>query len=239
MSDEPLGGQPESRGAVAAFLNNAIDEIIDRASLAPEVILAEYESRGILDPEGRPFARLEDVRKHVTSEQAKRLSKKYVNLYAAMAAGQGFVTGLGGLITLPVTVPADAAAYVAWLARSASATQLAHGRETRTQTGDGQLKLAMLAGAGISHITVNGTRVLVAQLARRVVNTPYSRAPFQAAVKALAAKAGVQLTHKSFAKAVPVLGGAINGSAQAAMVKTAGGRMIAHYQDLVASGVEW
>lgn len=239
MSDNALAGQPESKGAVPAFLNKVIDEIIDRASLAPEVILAEYESRGIHDPEGRPFARLEDVREHVSSEQARRLSKKYANMYAAMAAGQGFVTGLGGLITLPVTVPADAAAYVAWLARSASATQLAHGRETRTQTGDAQLKLAMLAGAGISHVTVNGTRVLVEQMAKKVMTTPYAKAPFQAAVKALAAKAGVQLTHKSFAKAVPVLGGAINGSAQAAMVYTAGARIIAHYQDLLASGAEW
>lgn len=239
MSDNASGGQPESKGAVAAFLNNVIEEIIDRASLAPEVILAEYESRGIHDPEGRPFARLEDVRQHVTAQQAKRLSKKYANMYAATAAGQGFVTGLGGLITLPATVPADAAAYVAWLARSASATQLAHGRETRTQTGDAQLKLAMLAGAGISQLTVNGTKVLVEQMAKKVMTTPYAKAPVQAAVKALAAKAGVQLTHKSFAKAVPVLGGAINGSAQAAMVKTAGGRIVAHYQDLVASGVEW
>lgn len=239
MSDSAFGGQPESKSAVTGFLNNVIDEIIDRASLAPEVILAEYESRGIHDPEGRPFARLQDVREHVNPGQAKRLSKKYVNSYATMAAGQGFITGLGGLITLPVTVPADAAAYVAWLARSASATQLAHGRETRTQTGDAQLKLAMLAGAGISHITVNGTRVLVQQMAKKVVTTPYAKAPFQAAVKALAAKAGVQLTHKSFAKAVPVLGGAINGAAQGAMVKTAGARIVAHYQDLATSGAEW
>lgn len=237
MSEPASNAQPNN--AVARFLSNTIDEIIERASLAPEVILTEYDSRGIHDPQGVPFATLEDVRKHVTSEQARRLSKKYVNTYAAIAAGQGFVTGLGGLITLPATVPADAAAYVFWLARSASATQLAHGRETRTETGDSQLKLAMLAGAGISHVTVNGTRVLVAQMAKKVMTTPYSKAPFQAAIKALAAKLGVQLGHKSFAKAVPVLGGAINGSVQAGMVKTAGTRIVAHYQDLASSGVKW
>lgn len=238
MSDVS-GGKPESKGAVVVFLSKAIDEIIERASLAPATILEEYESRGIRDPEGRPFSRLEDLREHVSAEQAKRLSKRFVNVYSGMAAGQGFVTGLGGLITLPATVPADAVAYVAWLARSASATQLAHGRETRTETGDAQLKLAMLAGAGISQITVNGTKILVEQMAKKVMTTPYAKAPVQAAVKALAAKAGVQLTHKSFAKAVPVIGGAVNGSVQGGMVKTAGNRIVAHYQDLMQSGVDW
>lgn len=239
MSEQTTNAQPGAENAVARFLSHTIDEIIDRASLAPEVILAEYDSRGIHGPEGIRLATLEDVRRHVNSEQARRLSRKYLNSCAAMAGGQGFVTGLGGLITLPLSVPTDAVAYVALLARSASATQLAHGRDTRTETGEAQLRLAMLAGAGVSHLTVNGTRILVRQMAKKVMSTPYARAPFQAAVKALAAKVGIQLGHKSFAKAVPVLGGVINGSLQAAMVKTAGTRIVAHYQDLATSGVEW
>lgn len=236
---EAIGGPPESKGAIVEFVSSAIDEIIERASLEPHAVLEEYESRGIWGPDGMPFDSIADVREHVSATQAKRLSKRYVNVYSGMAAGQGFVTGLGGLITLPATVPADAIAYVGWLARSASATQLAHGRETRTETGDAQLKLAMLAGAGVSQLTVNGTKILVEQMAKKIMTTPYAKAPVQAAVKALAAKAGVQLTHKSFAKAVPVIGGAINGSVQGGMVKTAGNRIVAHYQDLMASGVEW
>lgn len=217
----------------------AIDEIIEKASLDPEDILEEYRDRGVRRPDGSPLLTLDDVRQHVALHQAGALSRRFVNLYAKMAAGQGFVTGLGGLITLPVTVPADAAAYIAWLARGASAAQLAHGRETRTPTGDGQLKLAMLAGAGVTHVTYKGAKILVEQMAKKVMTTPYAKAPFQAAVKALAAKAGVQLTHKSFARAVPLVGGVVNGTVQGTMVKTAGGRMVAHYQDLAGTGEAW
>lgn len=225
--------------SIVAYVDSTIDEIIARVSLSPEDILEEYAERGLRRPDGTPLMGLDDVREHVTPAQARHLSRRFVNMYAAMAGGQGFVTGLGGLLTLPVSVPADAAAYVAWLARGASAAQLAHGRETVSATGDGQLKLAMLAGAGVSHVTVNGVSMLVGQMAKRVMTTPYAKAPFQAAVKALAAKLGVQLTHKSFAKAVPVLGGAINGSVQASMVKVAGNRVVAHYQDLAKSGAAW
>lgn len=231
-------GQP-SPNKLVAIVDAAIDEIIEQASLDPGDVLREFAERGIRRTDGAPLGGLEDVRQHVSPADSKYVSTKFVNTYAKMAAAQGFVTGLGGLITLPVTVPADAAAYVGWLARGASAAQLAHGRETRSPTGDAQLKLAMLAGAGVSHVTVNGVKVLVKNMARRVMVTPYAKAPFQAAVKALAAKAGVQLTHKSFAKAVPIVGGFVNGTAQGAMVKTAGSRIVAHYQELVLSGEDW
>ena len=67
----------------------------------------------------------------------------------------------------------------------------------------------------------------------KVATTPYHSAPVQATVKALAAKAGVTLTHKSFAKAVPIVGGAVNGSVQAGLVHVGGKRILAHYQELV------
>lgn len=220
---------------LTAYLHGVVDEIIKRASLDPEDVLREFDARGIRRPDGTPFLTIDEVREYITPEKARQLSQRYVNTYARMAVGQGFVTGLGGIITLPATVPADAAAYVAWLARGASAVQLAHGHETRTPVGDAQLKLAMLAGAGVSQVTINGTKVLVTQMAKKVATTPYAKAPIQAALKALAAKLGVQLTHKSFAKAVPILGGAINGSVQGGMVKVAGNRIVAHYQDLAVS----
>ena len=233
------GNGSGDQNQIIAFVNRTIDEIIDRVSLDPEVIIHEYHERGFTCPDGSPLLSLDDVREHVPPHDAKKLSRRYLNQCATMASGQGFVTGLGGLITLPVTVPADAAAYVAWLARGASAAQLAHGRETRTETGDAQLKLAMLAGAGVTHVTVNGVRVLVGQMAKKVVATPYAKAPIQAVLKALGAKLGVQLTHKSFAKAVPVVGGFVNGSVQGGMVKVAGSRILAHYQELATSGAAW
>jgi hypothetical protein len=221
--------------SITATAVQFIDTIIDKASLEPDAVLAEYASRDVRQPDGRLLATLDDVREHVSAAQADALARSYVRTYAKMAAAQGFATGLGGILTLPVTVPADAAAYVAWLVRCGSAIQLAFGQETRTETGDAQLKLAMLAGAGVSEVTINGTKILVTQFAKKVSKTPYAKAPIQAAMKTLAAKAGIQLTHKSFAKAVPVLGGVINGAAQGSMVKVAGGRIRVHYSQVAAT----
>ena len=113
--------------------------------------------------------------------------------------------------------------------------QLSYGFEHRTETADSQLKLAMLAGAGVSRLTVQGTEVLVTQLAKKVMTTPYHSAPMQAAVKALAAKVGINLTHKSFAKAVPLVGGAVNGSVQGGLVNVGGRRIVATTRNCRAS----
>ena len=114
--------------------------------------------------------------------------------------------------------------------------QLSYGFEHRTETADSQLKLAMLAGAGVSRLTVQGTEVLVTQLAKKVMTTPYHSAPMQAAVKALAAKVGINLTHKSFAKAVPLVGGAVNGSVQGGLVNVGGRRIVGYYKELSRLG---
>jgi hypothetical protein len=149
-----------------------------------------------------------------------------------MASGQGLVTGLGGLITLPASIPADAAAYVGWLARTASAIRLCYGFNHRTETADAELKLAMAAGAGVAGVAVKGTNLLVPQLLKRVMVTPYAERPIQATVKALAAKVGITLTHGSFAKAVPVVGGVVNGSVQGKLVYFGARRIHDHYRKL-------
>lgn len=73
----------------------------------------------------------------------------------------------------------------------------------------------------------------MAYLARRALRTPYAQAPIQAAIRTLAAKAGIQLTHKSFAKAVPLIGGAVNGGVYATFVYLGGVRILKYYEEIV------
>lgn len=90
----------------------------------------------------------------------------------------------------------------------------------------------MAAGAGVTGVTVKGTNLLVPQLSKKVMVTPYAQAPIQATVKALAAKVGITLTHRSFAKAVPVVGGVVNGSVQGGLVYFGARRIHDHYRKL-------
>lgn len=225
----------DTKASITAFVDSSIDQIIEWAAMDPQKVVEEYRAAGFKCSDGREIESIEDVRDARLGD-AEKIAKRFIRTYTQLAAGQGFVTGLGGLITLPASVPADAAAYVGWLARTASAVQLSYGFEHRSETADSQLKLAMLAGAGVSTVTIQGAEVLVTQLAKKVATTPYHSAPVQAAVKALAAKVGINLTHKSFAKAVPLVGGAVNGSVQGGLVNLGGRRILGYYKELAGLG---
>lgn len=225
----------DAKTSITAFVDSSIDQIIEWAAIEPDKVLQEFRVAGFRCSDGREIQSIDDVGDARLGD-AEKVAKRFIKTYTKLAAGQGFVTGLGGLITLPASVPADAAAYVGWLARTSSAVQLSYGFEHRTETADSQLKLAMLAGAGVTTVTVQGAEILVTQLAKKVVTTPYHSAPVQAAVKALAAKVGITLTHKSFAKAVPLVGGAVNGSVQGGLVNFGGRRILSYYQELARLG---
>lgn len=224
----------EQGNAVAKIVDTTVDSIIEAAAIDPQKVVDEFRARRIRRADGGEIASIVDLRE-VTLGASREVSKEFIATYAKLAASQGFVTGLGGLITLPATVPADVAAYLGWLARTASAIRYSYGFEEQTETGDAQLKLAMLAGAGVTTVTLQGSEILVKQLAKQVMRTPYVDAPIQATLKALAAKIGVQLGHKSFARAVPLVGGVINGSVHGSLVYAAGGRIHTHYRDLATA----
>ena len=224
----------QGQASIANFVDSSIDQIVDWASIGPEKVLEEFHARKVKRADGRPLTTIEDLQ-HVKLGDANTVARGFIKSYSQMAAGQGFVTGLGGMITLPASVPTDIAAYLGWLARTASAVQLCYGFEHRTETADAQLKIAMLAGSGVSTLTLQGTEILVTQLGRRVMITPYAQAPIQAVVRALARRVGITLTHKSFARAVPVVGGVVNGSVQGGLVYAGGNRIHAYYREIATS----
>lgn len=228
------GSIVETSTSIIEFVDDQIDNIIEKVALKPSVVVHEFSTAGVTRADGGPVTSVEDLGE-LRLGDSQTMANRYIKLYAKTATAQGFVTGLGGLITLPATIPTDIAAYVAWLARAGSAIQLCYGFEYRTELGDKQLKLAMLAGAGVTSVTVRGSEVLVTELAKQVMRTPYAHAPIQSAVKALAAKIGVTLGHKHFAKAVPVVGGVINGSVQGGLVYAGGKNIHRHYRELLSA----
>jgi hypothetical protein len=222
----------EAEEQLEGILVRSLDRIIDWVAVDPDRIVADYRKRGALTLDGEPIQRFEDIR-HAHPAMARRVSRAHIASHWKLAAGQGFVTGVGGMVSLPAAAPADAIAYVAWLARTGSAIQHAHGLDRRDHAGDTTLKLAMLAGAGVRDIGADGSAVPIGQLARTVTSAPSVRLPVRAAARALTRRFGVCQASGGFARCVPLVGGALNGTLSAGLVRGAGARMLQHYQTVV------
>jgi EcsC protein family len=137
----------------------------------------------------------------------------------AAAGTTGFVTGLGGLVALPVTLPANVAGNLAINARMVGA--IAHLRgytlddpHTRTAillTVAGSNLQAAAAGLGVEigkQVAAESIKAIPIAVLRRI-NT---RAGFY-----LVAKYGTQRSAVTLARAIPVAGGLVGGSVDAAL----------------------
>jgi hypothetical protein len=237
MGEHDAAPGKSSSSSITHWIENSLDKLIETVGVNPEDVLAEVSKRripvlGTTTQERLTSLQEGDIRR------LDKLARSYIRSNAQIAGAQGFVTGLGGMITMPVTVPADTVGFLVWLIRATTGTMYAYGFEGESEEGKVQLRLGLLASTGVSQLTVSGSNVLVTQLAKQVMTRPYREAVVQATVKALAARVGIQLGHKHFAKAVPVVGGVINGSVNGSLVYAFGRRAQAHYRSLLVEGVE-
>ncbi|MBK6874137.1 MAG: EcsC family protein [Kineosporiaceae bacterium] len=142
----------------------------------------------------------------------------------AAAGTTGFVTGLGGLLALPVTLPANMADNLAINARMVGA--IAHLRgypldDPRTRT----VILLTVAGSSLQAATSGLGITIGEQVAKQsikaiphaVIRQVNARAGFY-----LIAKYGTQRSALTLARAIPVAGGLIGGSVDAALTGVIG-----------------
>jgi uncharacterized protein (DUF697 family) len=132
---------------------------------------------------------------------------------AGKTAGSGFVTGLGGLITPPIALPAGVGA--AWVVQARMVGAIAHIRsydldDERVRT------VALAAIAGDSTVT-QVTKALGADFATRAGRAAVGRVPGKALIE-INKKVGFRLLTKSGttgvvnrSKAMPILGGVVGG----------------------------
>ncbi|MCX4514410.1 EcsC family protein [Streptomyces sp. NBC_01619] len=154
----------------------------------------------------------EDMKDDIDAVVA-RLIKESV----AAAGTQGFVTGLGGLLTAGVTIPANVAASVAINMRMAGA--IAHLRGW--DIGDPHVRtVAMMLAIGMSTQTVLaafGVKVgqkIGEQMIKKIPITMI-RAINKKAGTYLVAKYGTRRAAITLAKGVPILGGFVGGAVDA------------------------
>jgi hypothetical protein len=224
--------RPSGSSEVVRWVEQSLDRVIEVGALPPSRILRDAEARG-LDVRGRDDgARLRSLQGNDLRE-LDAMARSAIRTYAAYGAGQGFVTGLGGVITLPITVPTDVAAYLMWIVRVNSAVMQTYGFEAETEEGRAMLRLGLAAGLGVSKLSVLGSQVLVDALARQVLSSTTQDAVVVATAQAIARRVGLTLTKRHIAKAIPVLGGGVNAAVSGGLVYGFGRGAMEHYRGVL------
>ena len=147
--------------------------------------------------------------KHSDVETA---AKSFINYQIAKCTTSGFVTGLGGLITLPVAIPANISSVLYVQMRMIACLAHMGGYDTKSDQVQ-TLVYACLAGISLDQVVKQvGIKVGV-----KFANTMVKKIPGQVLVK-INQKVGFRLLTKfgtkgiiNIGKAIPLVGGVISG----------------------------
>lgn len=176
-----------------------------------------------------PFKSAEDsAREALKGRTSEEAVKALIRSHCLAAGGQGFVTGLGGLIAMPVTLPANiGAAYLVQAHLAASIARVygwdEHSEEVRTA-----ILLCLAGHAGTEMLKRVGIPV-----GKRYAATLLGRLPGAASRginrrigMALLAKQGARRAPVTLGRAVPLVGGIVGGG-----VDLAATRAVGHFAD--------
>jgi uncharacterized protein (DUF697 family) len=133
--------------------------------------------------------------------------------------GTGFVTGVGGILTLPFTVPTALAASWVLQARMVGAIALLYGHDLRSPETRTLLALAMVGGGFkevLKQVGVNFTRRVLTEASSATLMA-INRAAGGALLSRAARGGALNLS-----KAIPLVGGAISGGVDAYMCRAVG-----------------
>lgn len=186
------------------------------AELVKRVVTVGVEGAGPVT--GAREVAEQHLRQHGDAEKAiERLISTHVRILAA----SGFATGLGGLITMPVTLPADMGVLYVYQGRLAAAIAHLRGYDLSSDEVQSVVLLSLLGAGGATLAGQFGI-----DLANKAAMQALKRVPGQVFIDInkkvsfrLVTKAGttglVNLT-----KIVPVAGGVAGGAVNAASTKT-------------------
>ena len=194
---------------------------IDRAASALVDGLLKVVDDGLGPiPGARAYA---EDRLRLTEGDVERAIKRIVRESIAASGSAGFATGVGGFVTLPITLPANIAGQAAINARMVAS--IAHLRGWDIQDELVRNGILITVAGGNSKDAFRAVAVNVAgkvaqntikQIPMSVIRDINRRAGFM-----LVAKYGTQRSAVTLAKVVPAVGGIVGGSVDAAFTKAA------------------
>lgn len=146
-----------------------------------------------------------------TPEQAV---KALIRNHCAIAGAQGFVTNMGGVLTLPVALPANIGASYLVQTHLAAAIAAVHGHDLDGEAVRSAVLLCLVGNMGAEALKRVGVTVgskvtmsLINQIPIAVIRQINKRFGFM-----LVAKYGTKRAVVTLAKAVPLIGGVVGGS---------------------------
>lgn len=174
-----------------------------------------------------PFAGAEQIAEEhaCDADDVEQAIERLVRTHVRLAAGSGFVTSLGGFITLPVTVPAGVGGLYLIATRMCAAIAHLRGYDPRSEEVRSAIMVSLLGSAGTEMLKNAGV-----QIGTKSTTAALKRLPAQVLIE-INKKVGYRLLTKfgqrgviNLAKLVPAVGGAIG-----ATVDGVGCRSIAVY----------
>lgn len=152
-------------------------------------------------------------------------AKSFINYQIAKCTTSGFLTGLGGLITLPVAIPANISSVLYVQMRMIACLAHMGGYDTKSDQVQ-TLVYACLAGISLDQVT----KQVGIKVGMKFANAMVEKIPGQVLVK-INQKVGFRLFTKfgtkgiiNIGKAIPLVGGVISGGFDFAETKIIAGR---------------
>ncbi len=199
--------EEESKGALERSASKVTDVLLNSArdGFAPMTGAAVYADERAERYEG-------DVEKAV---------KRIINETSAASATAGFVTGLGGFVTMPLTVPANLAGSALLNARMVAAIAHLRGWDVRDPA-TANLILLLVAGESATA----AARAVGIKVGQELTKSAIKKLPIEA-IRAVNRKVGFMLLAKygtkrsaiTLVKAVPFVGGAVGGTVDAGFTR--------------------
>lgn len=166
----------------------------------------------------------EEALKHSSDDREKAI-KRLVATHARVVGASGFVTGLGGLATMAVAIPADVTVFYTRAARMVAAIAHLRGYDLASEDVRSVVAVSLIGSAGLEAMSKAGvevgTKTAVSALRRLpgTVLVKINKAVGFRMVTKFGTKGTINLV-----KVVPVAGGAVGGT-----LNVAGMRSIAVY----------
>ncbi|MEJ5866975.1 EcsC family protein [Pseudokineococcus sp. 5B2Z-1] len=156
-------------------------------------------------------------------EDPEKAISRLIATHVRLTSTTGFLTGVGGLVTLPVTVPADLTAL--WLAQGRMAGGIAHirGYDVTTEEVHSVVLLSLLGASGAEALAAAGVQIgtksalsAVKKIPGRVLIEINKKVGFRLITKA-GTKGVINLT-----KLVPLAGGVVGGGVNGVSTQAVG-----------------
>jgi hypothetical protein len=164
-----------------------------------------------------------DERRERYDGDVEKAIKRIISETTAASATAGFVTGLGGFVTMPVTVPANLAGSALLNARMVASIAHLRGWDVRDPA-TANLILLLVAGESATA----AVRTVGVKVGQELTKSAIKKLPIEV-IRAVNKKVGFMLLAKygtkrsaiTLVKAVPFVGGAVGGTVDAGFTRAA------------------